>query len=201
MVRASGSYPEGHRFESHHRYQNQKLWHEEKYPRGRRGSPAKGVVRETVARVRLPLSPPSIRQPDKGCLFLYFGTYVWQRKRACPSLMPLCGIRSLHAIGRTSFRKRRLISPTIAERQIPLSPPHHRTVKAVLFCWRERRKEPSLMPPCGIRSLHAIGRTSSRRKASLSRQRSPKSDSLSPPNVSRSVSDCQYALRQYAKYF
>ena len=106
MVRASGSYPEGHRFESHHRYQNQKLWHEEKYPRGRRGSPAKGVVRETVARVRLPLSPPSIRQPDKGCLFLYFETYAWQRKRACPSLMPPCGIRSLHAIGRTSFRKK-----------------------------------------------------------------------------------------------
>ena len=30
----------------------------EKYPRGRRGSPAKGVVRETVARVQIPLSPP-----------------------------------------------------------------------------------------------------------------------------------------------
>ena len=30
----------------------------EKYPRGRRGSPAKGVVRETVARVQIPPSPP-----------------------------------------------------------------------------------------------------------------------------------------------
>ena len=30
----------------------------EKYPRGRRGSPAKGVVRESVARVQIPLSPP-----------------------------------------------------------------------------------------------------------------------------------------------
>ena len=30
----------------------------EKYPRGRRGSPAKGVVRDTVARVQIPLSPP-----------------------------------------------------------------------------------------------------------------------------------------------
>ena len=38
-----------------------KLWHEEKYPRGRRGSPAKGVVRETVARVQIPLSPPHHR--------------------------------------------------------------------------------------------------------------------------------------------
>ena len=32
----------------------------EKYPRGRRGSPAKGVVRDTVARVQIPLSPPQI---------------------------------------------------------------------------------------------------------------------------------------------
>ena len=31
----------------------------EKYPRGRRGSPAKGVVRESVARVQIPLSPPN----------------------------------------------------------------------------------------------------------------------------------------------
>ena len=30
----------------------------EKYPRGRRGAPAKGVVRDTVARVQIPLSPP-----------------------------------------------------------------------------------------------------------------------------------------------
>ena len=104
-----------------------------------------GLISPTIAERQIPLSPPSIRQPDKGCLFLYFGTYAWQRKRACPSLMPPCGIRSLHAIGRTSFRKRRLFSPTIAERQIPLSPLHHRVVKAVLFCWRERRKEPSLI--------------------------------------------------------
>ena len=30
----------------------------EKYPRGRRGSPAKGVGRETGARVQIPPSPP-----------------------------------------------------------------------------------------------------------------------------------------------
>lgn len=30
----------------------------EKYPSGRRGSPAKGVGRETVARVQIPPSPP-----------------------------------------------------------------------------------------------------------------------------------------------
>ena len=30
----------------------------EKYPSGRRGSPAKGVVRVTAARVQIPASPP-----------------------------------------------------------------------------------------------------------------------------------------------
>ena len=30
----------------------------EKYSRGRRGAPAKGVGRETVARVQIPPSPP-----------------------------------------------------------------------------------------------------------------------------------------------
>ena len=38
----------------------------EKYPRGRRGSPAKGVVRDTVARVQIPLSGAS------GHIFLRF---------------------------------------------------------------------------------------------------------------------------------
>ena len=32
----------------------------EKYSRGRRGAPAKGVVRETAARVQIPPSPPKI---------------------------------------------------------------------------------------------------------------------------------------------
>ena len=32
----------------------------EKYPRGRRGSPAKGVGRDTVARVQIPASPPDL---------------------------------------------------------------------------------------------------------------------------------------------
>ena len=47
----------------------------EKYPRGRRGSPAKGVVRiERVARVQISLSPPNInRNPDtKDLRFLLF---------------------------------------------------------------------------------------------------------------------------------
>ena len=38
----------------------------EKYPRGRRGSPAKGVGRETGARVQIPPSPPRIRAHPIG---------------------------------------------------------------------------------------------------------------------------------------
>ena len=36
----------------------------EKYSRGRRGAPAKGVGRETVARVQIPPSPPSDNNPN-----------------------------------------------------------------------------------------------------------------------------------------
>ena len=46
----------------------------EKYPRGRRGSPAKGVVRETVARVQIPLSPPSLTSTNhRVCWGLLLG--------------------------------------------------------------------------------------------------------------------------------
>ncbi len=46
----------------------------EKYPRGRRGSPAKGVVRETVARVQIPLSPPEANctHPNEKLECVYF---------------------------------------------------------------------------------------------------------------------------------
>ena len=44
----------------------------EKYPSGRRGSPAKGVVRVTAARVQIPASPPEnprkINVPRVLCL-------------------------------------------------------------------------------------------------------------------------------------
>ena len=36
----------------------------EKYSRGRRGAPAKGVVRETAARVQIPPSPPLSHNPN-----------------------------------------------------------------------------------------------------------------------------------------
>ncbi len=55
----------------------------EKYPRGRRGSPAKGVVRVTVARVQIPLSPPeanctNTRQSEFVLFLLYecFGVRI-----------------------------------------------------------------------------------------------------------------------------
>ena len=43
------------------------------YPRGRRGSPAKGVVRETGARVQIPQSPPQKREllSTKSSLFVF----------------------------------------------------------------------------------------------------------------------------------
>ena len=42
----------------------------EKYPRGRRGAPAKGVVRVTVARVQISLSPPIRVAFEHAALFL-----------------------------------------------------------------------------------------------------------------------------------
>ena len=38
----------------------------EKYSRGRRGAPAKGVGRETGARVQIPLSPPISEKWSSG---------------------------------------------------------------------------------------------------------------------------------------
>ena len=42
----------------------------EKYPSGRRGSPAKGVVRVTAARVQIPASPPEPREINAREVFL-----------------------------------------------------------------------------------------------------------------------------------
>ena len=41
------------------------IMNSEKYSRGRRGAPAKGVGRETGARVQIPLSP--LFFPDEAC--------------------------------------------------------------------------------------------------------------------------------------
>ena len=55
----------------------------EKYPSGRRGSPAKGVVRVTAARVQIPASP--LQNPRKinvpGVLFLLCTPTVPQRAK------------------------------------------------------------------------------------------------------------------------
>ena len=57
----------------HYAIRKQKLTLE-KYPRGRRGSPAKGVVRESVARVQIPLSPPLVNNtnPRQSEFVLFF---------------------------------------------------------------------------------------------------------------------------------
>ncbi len=44
----------------------------ERYSRGRRGCPAKALVRETVARVRIPLSPPKDCRLNFGRQFFKF---------------------------------------------------------------------------------------------------------------------------------
>ena len=64
----------------------------EKYPRGRRGSPAKGVVRETVARVQIPLSPPSrVAFEPAALLFLYQGCcrHHNRHRSLCPTIIRL----------------------------------------------------------------------------------------------------------------
>ena len=47
----------------------------EKYPSGRRGSPAKGVVRVTAARVQISISPPTKRDRFYTYLFLFIMEY------------------------------------------------------------------------------------------------------------------------------
>ncbi len=46
----------------------------ERYPRGRRDVPAKDAVRETVARVQIPPSPPLVNNTNSGNLlgFVFF---------------------------------------------------------------------------------------------------------------------------------
>ena len=65
----------------------------EMYSRGRRGAPAKGVGRETVARVQIPPSPPNLR--SAFCDRRFFLSYNCCKKRetdtpdACLSLFLL----------------------------------------------------------------------------------------------------------------
>ena len=50
----------------------------ERYSRGSRGRPAKALVRETVARVQIPLSPPFVSNPNPCGLIALF--YCFQTK-------------------------------------------------------------------------------------------------------------------------
>ncbi len=70
----------------------------EKYPSGRRGSPAKGVGRETGARVQIPPSPPKNGHPY-GCPFFNVVGYerIWTKgseRAICRLLRPF--IRGVH---------------------------------------------------------------------------------------------------------
>ena len=47
----------------------------EKYSRGRRGAPAKGVVRETAARVQIPPSPPILKKWLNLAIFYFYYTF------------------------------------------------------------------------------------------------------------------------------
>ena len=59
----------------------------QKYPSGRRGSPAKGVGRETVARVQIPPSAPARRKRHIACdEFFPFRTKLIARSFCCSSL-------------------------------------------------------------------------------------------------------------------
>ena len=68
-------------FESHSLLQET-----EKYSRGRRGAPAKGVGRATGARVQIPPSPPSDANLNSSKVFFFSGLLVavtnWQNKKA-----------------------------------------------------------------------------------------------------------------------
>ena len=54
----------------------------EKYPSGRRGSPAKGVVWETAARVQIPPSPPNLHRNLKDTVHFFVvsnaGFFIWR---------------------------------------------------------------------------------------------------------------------------
>ena len=54
----------------------------EKYSRGRRGAPAKGVGWVTAARVQIPLSPPNKNSTQSGAVF------IWRRKSLSSRRLP-----------------------------------------------------------------------------------------------------------------
>ena len=78
----------------------------EKYPRGRRGSPAKGVVRiERVARVQISLSPPTknaLLSCDKGAFFVIQAAgLVWNQRAPRVVWNP---DEVAHGIARSAYR-------------------------------------------------------------------------------------------------
>ena len=105
----------------------------EKYSRGRRGAPAKGVGRETGARVQIPPSPPEKAPHESAGLFTLFSGFGPERREArAKSSSAACGGYSENFLALRSAKPRRYRPPTAApgtargpakQVQIPPSPP------------------------------------------------------------------------------
>ena len=105
----------------------------EKYSRGRRGAPAKGVGRETGARVQIPPSPPEKAPHESAGLFTLFSGFGPERREArAKSSSAACGGYSANFLALRSAKPRRYRPPTAApgtargpakQVQIPPSPP------------------------------------------------------------------------------
>ena len=81
----------------------------EKYSRGRRGAPAKGVGRETGARVQIPPSPPRL-SPENRIIKRFSGFFFSNKNGVCPLSVRYTDIYifSVHFIVSVTVRYRRL---------------------------------------------------------------------------------------------
>ena len=87
----------------------------EKYSRGRRGAPAKGVGRETGARVQIPPSPPEKAPHESAGLFTLFSGFGPERREArAKSSSAACGGYSENFLALRSAKPRRYRPPTAA---------------------------------------------------------------------------------------
>ena len=84
-------------------------FYSEWYPRGRRGSPAKGVGRETVARVQISLTPP--KEPHQSVRFFFAQNGVWHPGISldCTDVYRRIGIYRSGWWGQVQYRKGKCI--------------------------------------------------------------------------------------------
>ena len=116
----------------------------EKYSRGRRGAPAKGVGRETGARVQIPPSPPEKAPHFRAGLFTLLSGFGPERRKArAKNPTAACGGCREDFLAQRSARPRRLRPPTAAPgtaRGAALSVP------AALPC-KHLKQSPLFSPP------------------------------------------------------